>query len=48
MKSINQKNSQKLIKKTNCEKVEESDINKRINKHYISYSRDSKLKELLK
>ena len=38
----------KLIKKTNCEKVEESDINKRINKHYISYSRDSKLKELLK
>jgi len=38
----------KLIKKTNFEKVEESDINKRINEHYISYSRDSKLKELLK
>lgn len=38
----------KLIKKTNCEKVEESDINKIVNKHYIVYSRDSKLKELLK
>ena len=38
----------KLIKKTECRKIEESDINKIINKHYISYSRDSKLKELLK
>ena len=38
----------KLIKKTNCEKVEESDINKIVNKHYIVYTRDSKLKELLK